>query len=482
MARSSPLRSTVFRLTLVAVAALGLAAAAVVVLVGSDANRVLTRATEEAIGLDAAHFKAELLAGGPEALAQAVAERSRNAAGGLYFLGDGAGRKHAGNLPEPPREIQGGLRGGIFRYHLPERTDPGAPTAAGLVIDIDAGAILVVARDVEGQRGLVQSLYRNLGLGLGALTLLGVAGGFLLARYILGRIDSLSRASEAIIAGNLAGRLPRAGSGDELDRLADQLNAMLERIERLMGGLREVSDNIAHDLKTPLNRLRNSAEAALADQRGGPAWREGLERTIEEADALIKTFNALLLIARLEAGAIEESFEPLDLAQAVRDVAELYEPVADEHGFHIDVAAATSAPIRANRQLVGQAIANLIDNAIKYARRTGGDRDTEPAIAISVAVRDGHAVLIVADHGPGIPAADRERVLKRFVRLEASRTRPGTGLGLSLVAAVAVLHRGALRLEDNAPGLRVVLTLPLASPAPFVPKSMPAVAASIEKV
>jgi signal transduction histidine kinase len=255
--------------------------------------------------------------------------------------------------------------------------------------------------------------------------------------------------------GDLSQRIPTSGGNGELDALAQNLNEMLDRIEGLMSGLREVSDNIAHDLKTPLNRLRNAAEAALRDPRGGEAYREGLERTIEKSDELIKTFNALLLIARLEAGPLEESVEAFDLGRFVEDVAELYTPAAEEAGFALAIEAEHGVLIRANRQLIGQAVANLIDNAIKYSR--GG----EPGSAITVrAYREGgQPAISVGDHGPGIAEGDRERALKRFIRLEASRTQPGTGLGLSLVAAVARLHHGEVRLEDNQPGLKVVVLL-----------------------
>jgi signal transduction histidine kinase len=237
---------------------------------------------------------------------------------------------------------------------------------------------------------------------------------------------------------------------------------MLARIEQLMAGLREVSDNIAHDLKTPLNRLRNRVEAALREPYGEAPYREALERTIEEADGLIKTFNALLSIARLEAGAGGDHKETLDVAALVRDVAELYEPVAEERGLMLRAEVVAPIFTLADRQLLGQAIANLIDNAIKYGapERGDGGNGARPEVNVTAEAKGAMAEIAVTDRGPGVPAAERGRVLDRFVRLEASRSEPGSGLGLSLVAAVARLHGGTVRLEDNQPGLRVILSLP----------------------
>ncbi|MEZ5851463.1 MAG: HAMP domain-containing sensor histidine kinase [Hyphomicrobiaceae bacterium] len=442
---------------------------AIALLVRSAANRVLTEAVEVTIEADARQLSEVLSAGGMSALQLAVGEKSRHSSGGVYLLLDVAGRRLAGNIQERPASFEGGSGAGVFRYRLAGRQGRGAQPdeerlAAGIQLDLDGGGTLVVGREIESQRQLLSSINRSLLFGLGAFAVFGIVGGFLLARHILARIDAMSRASQAIMAGDLAGRLPRNGSGDELDRLAEQLNEMLARIERLMSGLREVSDNIAHDLKTPLNRLRNSAESALLDARGAPAWREGLQRTLEEADDLIKTFNALLLIARLEAGSIAESFETVDLAEIARDVAELYEPSAEEAGLSLAIITPPSVPTRANRQLVSQALANMLDNAIKYGvRQAGSPSVAGPGILVALDAEGDTARLSVADRGPGIAEADRKRALDRFVRLQPSRTKPGSGLGLSLVAAVAQMHNGSVALEDNQPGLRIVLSLPLAA-------------------
>ena len=290
-------------------------------------------------------------------------------------------------------------------------------------------------------------------IGLAALSWVFVS------RRVLKRIDSLSASSRKIMSGDLSGRLEVTGSGDEFDRLADSLNAMLERIEHLLYGLKDVSDNIAHDLKTPLTRLRNRVEAALAGPADSDKYRSALEATIEESDHLIQTFNALLMIARIEAGSPDGAMSELDSREVVQDVADLYEPVVEESGVELIVETPDSVTLKGSRELLGQALANLIDNAIKYGESCRQERT--PRIAVSTA-RDGdHVIFRVADNGPGIPEADRERVLQRFVRLEESRSQPGSGLGLSLVAAVARLHHGTLELGDGNPGLVVTIRLPL---------------------
>jgi signal transduction histidine kinase len=448
--------STPFRLAALSIAAFLLTAAGIVGFLFWQTNNLLTEQVLSSLRAEVQEFRHIEAAAGVASVVEAVKARSRPEGPGLYFVADMKGRKRAGNLSRLPPELEA-ENGGTFRY---QREGGEERLAVALPVRFHGGTSLIVGRDIEEQRVFANRMRTVFLLGFGLISAAGLAGGLGAGRLLLNRIDAINAASRSIMAGDLSRRIPLAGSGDELDGLAQNLNMMLDRIEQLMSGLREVSDNIAHDLKTPLNRLRNRAEAALRDPRGTESYREGLERTIEEADELIKTFNAMLLVARLEAGALEGETETFDLGSLVRDVAEFYEPVAEEEGLELRVQAGEGPALLANRHLVSQAVANLIDNAIKYGRPDPAVSESL-SIDVSVCTVGPHAEITVADHGPGISAADRERALKRFVRLEASRTKPGTGLGLSLVAAVARLHAGTIRLEENAPGLRAVLVLPL---------------------
>jgi signal transduction histidine kinase len=456
--------TTAFRLAASTVAVFLVIAAVLIGFLFWQTNQVLTNQVLTTLAAEADALRAEAASGSPSSLVEAVTARSRPEGPGLYFLTDGSGRKLAGNLSRIPPEVTADREGAVFRYRPNLLASQQERIGVALSLTLPRGERLIIGRDVEDQRAFADNIKRLFMISFGILTLAGLITGYIVSRSVLKRIDTINTATRQIMAGDLAQRVPLGGSGDELDDLATNLNAMLERIEQLMNGMREVSENIAHDLKTPLNRLRNRTEAALRDPRGAPAYREGLERTIEEADDLIQTFNALLLIARLEAGALDQSTAILDCGTLVRDVAELYAPVAEEAGLEFTVDVPDGHLIRANPQLISQAVANLIDNAIKYTK-AGAQLGPIRAISVALTATSSEITVNVADRGPGIAPADRERALKRFVRLDASRSAPGTGLGLSLVAAVARIHGGTIALSDNAPGLKVSLVLPRAQGA-----------------
>ncbi|MFP4536871.1 MAG: sensor histidine kinase [Dichotomicrobium sp.] len=419
------------------------------------------RQLNETIGAEIRGLAEQYRLGGLPRLNEVVAQRSASAGAGLYLIADEDGERISGNFGSPSAELLQSSGRVQFPYRAPAPGGSERRLAIGQIFTLPDGYRLFVGRDIEDRRELEQLFATAFLWGVGLIAVIGVLGGLLVSRVLLRRIGVVTDTSQRIMHGDLSQRVPITGTGDELDRLAGNLNTMFDRIEQLVNGLREVSDNIAHDLKTPLTRMRNRIDTALREAPDETAYRETLIQTIEEADELIRTFNALLSIARLEAGAQVEDFETFDLAALAGDAVELYEPVAESEGMAISLAADAQARVTANRQLLAQATANLIDNAIKYARPEAGD-GVSPAIAVRVERNGANIRLSVADNGPGIPPEQRERALKRFTRLESSRSRAGSGLGLSLVAAVARLHGGRVVLEDNQPGLRVVVSLPAA--------------------
>ena len=395
--------------------------------------------------------------GGIQRLVLVIDRRTRRPGSSIYLLATYNGEVLASNVSDLPLGLLDKPGTRFTPYRRSE--EPGAKENLAFVqvFILPGGFRLLVGRDIEERDTLRQMVVRPAQGALAIILVLGLVGGFFVTRRVLKRIDSMTATSETIMAGDLSGRLTVDGTDDEFDRLAHSLNAMLDRIEALMTGLKEVSDNIAHDLKTPLTRLRNRAEEALRNASREEEWRAALETTIEESAGLIRTFDALLMIARAEAGQARGNMVDLDLAAIVENVAELYEPLADEQGLDLTV---STEPVEVHgvRELLAQALANLVDNAIKYGVSPDGARGR---IEVTLRREGEEAVIGVRDSGPGIPASDRDRVLERFVRLDASRSRPGSGLGLSLVSAVARLHGGRIVLEDGAPGLRVCLHLPV---------------------
>ena len=459
------LRTTAFKLTLVYLGIFVLFAASLLAYFALNTRRLITEQITNTVDGEINGLSNIYAQGGIRRLVLVVDARSRRPASSLYLITTPTGEGLAGNVGalEPGAlDHQGWLETSYRRLEAPEGVDHHALVR---VVQLPGGFRLLVGRDLE-ERERVLGIIANAGQwSLALVIVLGLLGGFFVSRRVLSRIDAMTGTAQTIMAGDLSGRLPVAGTGDELDRLAVNVNAMLERIEALMRGLKEVSDNIAHDLKTPLTRLRNRCEQALRSAPGDANYRAALESTIAESDELIRTFDALLMIARAESGQARDNMVEFDASEIARDVGELYEPLADEKGITLKVDAPAAAPVRGNRELVSQALANLIDNAIKYAG-PNGKANGAPAEIVVKAGNDGDRIMLsVADRGPGIPDADRGRVVERFVRLEQSRSEPGSGLGLSLASAVARLHGGELKLEDNHPGLRSTIGLPRAGPA-----------------
>lgn len=402
--------------------------------------------------------------GGMRLLVREIDRRSRRPDAFVYLISDQQNRILAGNVAKIERGVlqKEGYTPKPFRYtRLGEQDetldDDDAPMAIGQRIKFQNGLTILVGRDLGEPDRFKKIIRRSLGLALGIMALGGLLIWFFVGRRALRRIDSVSKASADIVGGDLSKRLPVSAANDEFDRLSLSLNSMLGRIEKLNSGLREVSDNIAHDLKTPLTRLRNRAEAALRTGKSDNDYRDALNDMIAESDQLIQLFNAMLLISRVEAGYSKHSETELQLTEIAEGVAELYEPLVEEFGGKLISAVDANLVVTGNRQLIGQALTNLIDNAVKY-----GKSDNTVISIIGRRSEDQKSViLIVEDNGVGIASENHERALQRFVRLDDSRSEPGSGLGLSLVAAIMDMHKGTVKLEDAEPGLRAVLTFPI---------------------
>jgi signal transduction histidine kinase len=390
--------------------------------------------------------------GGPAGLAAAIERRLAGPRGrdAAYLLAAPDGARIAGNLAGwPPTATPGGGWVTLELY----RIDDGAPTTISAVsLALPRGERMLVGRDVAARAAFDRALAQALLLALGAMALLSAAAGWLMSRLLTRRMGEIDAAARAIMAGALDRRAPVRGTGDEFDRLAATLNAMLDRIAALVGDLRMVTDSLAHDLRSPLGRLLRHLDAAEAAADPAAAA-EPLARARAEAEAVLATAAALLEIGRIEAGVAAEQMGAVDLGALARDVGELYAAVAEDQGRVLTVAAAAGPCVRGHPQLLAQALSNLVENALRHTPEGA-------AVAIRAGREGTRATLSVADRGPGVPEADRARVLRRFERLDPARGGGGAGLGLSLVAAVAKLHGATLTLGDNAPGLVATLRFP----------------------
>jgi signal transduction histidine kinase len=450
--RTAWLRTTVFRVTLLHLLLTLAGTALIYGLAYWSSSRVAAGQIASAVERDVRLLFAAAELGGTRGAALSVEARiaADSTAGVYYLLSAPDGGRIAGNLARAPRAP------GWSSLRLQE--EGGERELVALGTALPGGSFLVAARDMAPVRELEANLSAAAGWVGGGAVLLGLLGGALISRGVARRAAAMSGALAAVERGDLARRLAVREGGDEFDRLATRINATLDRLGEVMGTLRRVTDDVAHDLRTPLGRLRQRLEGALRGARDEAEWQAAVEGAIADCDRILGIFAALLRIAQVEGAARQAGFARVDLSALVADVAEVYAPAAEERGqsLSLDLAPATAA--WGDRELLAQMLANLVENAVRHGRDGG-------RVRLSLApAAGGGALLVIADDGPGIPEAERERVFRRFHRLDAARATPGTGLGLPLVKAIAELHGIAITLADAAPGLSVTLATP-ATPA-----------------
>lgn len=410
-----------------------------------DANSVVTREIAEITrgieGLGSEEREVELVRRGRE---QIDARR--------VFMFESRHQILVGNLPEWPAGVAAGSPELDLSWEEAVGEVRVVRHARAATVRIGDGQQLLVGQDLTDERNL-QRLLGGVALSVfGFAVLLAIAGGVAIGRSLLARVEGMNHTILEILHGNRSERVPVRSRGDEFDELAVHFNRLLDDNQKLLGQMRGISDDIAHDLRTPLARMRGRIESALSAPEDGGATREVLHELLADTNGVLETFNALLRIAQIESGVIREQMEEVGLSEIIDGAVELYQPLAEEADIGLEGRCDAELRVRADRHLLAQALLNVIDNAIKYS-------DAGGQVSVAGSALDAGIEICVSDNGAGIPEADRERALQRFVRLDASRHQPGTGLGLSFVAAVVELHHGELVLEDNQPGLRVRVRL-----------------------
>ncbi|OYV38299.1 MAG: two-component sensor histidine kinase [Rhodospirillales bacterium 20-64-7] len=429
---------------------------------------LLDRQTEAAISADAQSLAERWSEGGLPALIVTIDDRlAQNVDDdAIYLLVDPRMNRLAGNLAGWPASIS--VPG--VSYELPISRAGTRTLATVQRYDLPRGFHLLIGRDVQVRSQLRRLLTDALLWAVGVVLLMATIGALLVRSLFRRTLANISATASAIAGGDFAQRVRLSGRGDEFDQVAEVINDMLDRIARLMDGVRQVSNAIAHDLRTPITRARTRLEDAALHAQSADDLRAAIERATQDLDGIVGVFQALLRIAEIEAGSRRSSFARVDIAPLLAEVADLYGAVAEDQDINLVVAAPAVLPAYGDRAMIQQAIANLVDNALKFSPADG-------VVTIDASV-DGMITIAVGDQGPGIPDSERTRATDRFYRGETARNTPGSGLGLSLVLAVAHLHGGDLRLEDNHPGLRAVLTLPLLEEAEArrTPQAQPEVA------
>jgi signal transduction histidine kinase len=413
-------------------------------------SRVVDRSTDNLIDAEVQGLREQVLVLSRSDFIELIEQRSQDqdVRGAVYLMVDPQLRPVAGNVPAWPKTDTDDGKWIQFKVSVPFGDETREHEMRARRFKLPGGYNMLVGHDVQERQDVKNLMMRGLIAAVVLTLLLGLGGGFWMGRRILAQAGAISAAATQIMRGDLSQRLPVRDADDEINTLAREINTMLDRIEQLTLGMRTVLDSAAHDLRTPLNRLQASAEGGMSQLEPGSAERRVLERVSGEVDHMRSTLDALLRIALAETGTVAR--EPVDLSELVASMVELYAPVSEERGITLESAVAAGAEVQGSRQLLAQALANLLDNAIKFTPDGGH-------IRVLLKARGGAPEVIVEDDGPGIPADKRELVLGRRVRLDEARKVPGSGLGLSLVAAVTKLHGARLILDDAAPGLRVSL-------------------------
>jgi signal transduction histidine kinase len=356
--------------------------------------------------------------------------------------------KLAGNIPAlAPFEGERVIRVKSGSHSDPEDED--GRRIIGRGVNIAPGLFAFAGRDLSIAEDTEESVLHAFGWVLAGALLLALGAGVVLSNSFLGRMDAITRTCRAIIAGHFADRVPERGTRDELDQLAQTINMMLGRIAALMENIKQISSDIAHDLRTPLTRLRHRLELARAESETAKEYAEAMDRAIEDSEGILSTFSALLKIGQIEGGAERKVFAEVALSALLTELSEVYRPAAEDAGYILEARVEPGIAVAGDRELLSQMFVNLIENAMAH---------TPSGTTITLTLKknlEGEVVATVADNGPGVPPEEREKVLRRFYRLEQARSRPGSGLGLSLVAAIAGYHGAEVSLEDNEPGLRV---------------------------
>jgi signal transduction histidine kinase len=437
------LRTSSFRLTVAYAALFSLSALILFVLISSGTSHYLQMELRNSIASDLTELREIFESRGADSVVREIKSRMRQAdnADMMYLLQNAAGNFVAGNMPPQTPRV------GLYEVAVPARYSPEnkARTVDARSVSLSDGGTLFVAADTASLHEMQLVIFHAFVWSFGITLVLAFFGGTLMSRKLLLHVESISQTGRDIMDGNLSLRIPIRGVDDEFDHLATSLNLMLAQTERLVESMRQVSNDIAHDLRTPLTRLRQRLERTQTTEQSIEGLRTTIDRSISETDSILETFSALLRIAQIESATSQQEFALVHLSEALQMVVEIHQPTADERGQHINARIAPDLNVWGDRELLIQMLFNVLGNAIRHSP------DQASISLTGEHVGDGIDV-VVADNGPGIPEAERSKVFRRFYRLESSRSTPGNGLGLSLVAAVAQGHGVTIHLEDNHPG------------------------------